>query len=177
MAERYSKGNGDNLAPAPSSDQQLKIESAGCGRVRRMSNQISNGELNNQDGSLENPNRDYLLNHEPTQGSLPKIIMTPTYVSKGPGDILNRTNILKICRHVPVLSKVCSVDLESLSFIASTKAPSGEATLITLKNVPLFNVLLWEKQCFLNWGSEIERYELSKYTYMLNQQGGRSERV
>ena len=90
------------------------------------------------------------------------------YRSKGPWDILNRGNILKLCQNVPLLGVVSTNDLESISFAPSKEAPDGEASQVELRDPTLGRRLLGEKGTFLEWGVHVKEIIPLRYPHILN---------
>ena len=97
----------------------------------------------------------------------PLIMLTPLYPSRGPWDILNRTNVLRICENIPSLCKLVSKDIERLSFIPSSAAPGGESTLLVLRDPEIAASMLGEAEILAKWGILIKENDPPGYPLIL----------
>lgn len=79
------------------------------------------------------------------------ILFTPEYESKGPFDLLNRGNLLRLLSTIPSLNGLCSADLLSVEFIKTDRTQDKEATKATWTSSKIVNKILDEQNIFKTW--------------------------
>ena len=84
-----------------------------------------------------------------------RTIMVPRYLSRGPYDILNRSNILKLLKGTPSLRLITSSDITSISFVDPPTGVKNEATLITWSSAAIASAVWKEQKLLLAWGIEL----------------------
>ena len=92
-----------------------------------------------------------------------RVYLVPKYQSRGPHDILNRANIIKLLKEIPSLNQISSKDIESISFTPSPANPVNEATLVTWASAEFVMAIWKEEKLITSWGIELLEFKDQSY--------------
>lgn len=97
------------------------------------------------------------------------LIFTPEFETRGPGDILNRSNILYLLSSIPSLAYLTTVQLISVHFKKFTWIGHRESTLTKWLNKSDIQNIMAETDTLKDWGIRIDNCSTEKYPQVLLQ--------